>query len=462
MKVVKFGGSSLGDAKRIKIAAEIIRSDKTSRFVVLSAMQGVTNQLIEAALLASKGELLYKTIFESLKQLHLDTINQLVTNNESFTLKILIPMFEELEEILHGIELLQDCTPRTKDLVMSFGERLSCQIVSFYLSSIYDSVEYIDSRDIIKTDENFSSAAVLFEESNTLIVNRLANLSRTYIITGFIGSTLKGITTTFGRNGSDYTASIIGSALSVDSVEIWTDVDGVLSADPRIVPNAYVIPELSMEEASEMAYFGAKVIHPYTLHPLIEKKIPCWIKNTFNPSFSGSVIKDNCINHEPGTITAIASIDNVSSLNIIGSGLIGLPGMTSKIFLVFAKLGINIIMITQASSEHSLCVLCRTEDAHRAREQMETDLKESFQSHYLREIEIRDNLEIVAVIGDKMKGTPGISGRLFSALGNNKINIQAIAQGSSERNISFVIDSSDKKLAINAVHETFLRPKDIP
>lgn len=461
MKVMKFGGSSLGDSGRFILVAKILGNSNHNSVVVLSAMQGVTNQLIQAARTAAIGDPSYREILKQITLLHSQTLMELCGPEMNSSTDFIIPQMEELKDILHGIELLQECSPRTLDLVMSFGERLSCQIMDTYLNSIGLSSCYIDSRSIIRTDDTFNNANVLYNTTNSLIQQTFEQIRGIAIVTGFIASTEEGITTTLGRNGSDYTASILAAALCAEAVEIWTDVDGVLSADPRIVKEAFVIQELSLEEASEMAYFGAKVIHPFTLHPLVEKKIPCWIKNTFNPEFRGSRI--NCqegTSDKSRTITAIASIDDVSLINIIGSGIMRHPSVTARIFTLFSRHQINIIMITQASSEHSISILCRAFEAKMIIPLLKADLNDLFETNYLKTIELAENLEIVAVIGDQMKGTAGISGKLFNALGQKGVNIQAIAQGSSERNISFVIASADRELAINTVHQTFFNDKE--
>ncbi|MCK5737456.1 MAG: aspartate kinase, partial [Spirochaetaceae bacterium] len=260
--------------------------------------------------------------------------------------------------------------------------------------------------------------------------------------------------TTLGRNGSDYTASILGAALDADAVEIWTDVDGILTADPRIVPDAWVIDEISFQEAMELSFFGAEVIHPYTLIPVIEKNMPVFIKNTLNPSAPGTrIAKTAAPNNRP--ITGIASIDDISMITIEGGGMVGMPGIASRIFASMARTGANIIMITQASSEHSICLVCRREEAAIAAEGLEIDLSDILNSGIIRSIRLTNGLEIVAVIGDNMQGQLGLSGKLFSALGNAGVNILAIAQGSTELNISFVIKGEDKQQAIKAIHRTF-------
>jgi aspartokinase/homoserine dehydrogenase 1 len=275
------------------------------------------------------------------------------------------------------------------------------------------------------------------------------------VVTGFIASTTNGVTTTLGRNGSDYTASILGAALGAKSIEIWTDVDGVLSADPRCVDSAFVINELSIEEAMELSFFGAEVIHPYTMIPAVEDRIPIWIKNTMNPRVPGTIIAKNVKRHEH-PITGIASIENCSLINVEGGGMLGVPGVASRVFRALAGEEINIIMISQASSEHSICIVCRNPEADRAAKALEAELAWELEERTINQIEVLRDLEIIAIIGENMRGTPGISGRLFSSLGDAKVNVLAIAQGSSERNISFVIHGQDKKRALNAIHSAFL------
>lgn len=454
MKVLKFGGSSLADSNRISSAAKIISTSDKNKFIVLSAMKGFTNSLISAAEKAEAGDESYKSDVVEIESRTLAVISELWEQNPLDLIDTIETYLTELKEILQGISLVRECSARSKDLLSGFGERLNCTVVAAYLNSINVKAHYIDAREIIKTDDRHGSAIVNLEKSYNLINDKLSKLDGKLIITGFIASTDDGISTTLGRNGSDYTATIVARAMNVESCEIWTDVDGVLTADPRIVENAKVIDQLSLEEAFELSFFGAEVIHPSTLSPVAEKEIPVWIKNSKSPEVIGTMICGKCGSNRP--VTGIASIDKVSLINIEGKGMVGMSGCASSIFSSLADSGINIIMITQASSEHSISVLCREEEADIAVNSLKEDLSELIQQRVISNIDVVSNLEIVAVVGANMKGQIGLCGRIFSTLGDNKINILAIAQGSSEKNISFVIDGKDTKLALNSLHKEFL------
>ena len=458
MKVMKFGGSSLADSQRIKQTVSIIKNvEDQSVTVILSAMKGVTNLLIDAAEKAESGDPAYKNNMDEIRNKHFDCIDELFNKNapEQLT-KGIDQMLSELKDILHGVELVRECSLKTKDIIMSFGERMNCFQFASYMNSLDIKSDYIDARSIIKTDGNFGKGNVQFETSYKLIRERIELIGGSIgIVTGFIASDTSNRTTTLGRNGSDYTASIVGAALEAKTVEIWTDVDGVLTADPRIVENAYVIPQLSIQEAMELSYFGAEVIHPYTLIPTIDKKIPVFIKNTLNPTAQGTIISEKS-SKKDSIITGIASIDKVSLINIEGGGMVGIPGIASVIFNSLAEAGVNIIMITQASSEHSISILCRTEEVRAASDKLHKNLASDIESKKIQNIEIVDDLVIIAVIGENMIGTIGLSGKLFSAVAEANVNILAIAQGSSERNISFVIHEKDKNLALNEIHKKFI------
>ena len=458
MKVMKFGGSSLADSKRIQQTVSIITSVENQHVtVILSAMKGVTNLLIDAAEKAESGNINYLENIKEIHSIHHRCMSELFKEKIPEQLKNGIDqMLSELKDILHGVELVRECSLKTKDIIMSFGERMNCFQVASYMNYINIKSEYIDARSIVKTDSHFGKGNVNFETTFKLIRERIELIGNSIgIITGFIGSDKNNRTTTLGRNGSDYTASIIGAALDASEVEIWTDVDGVLTADPRIVENAYVIPRLSIQEAMELSYFGAEVIHPYTLIPTIDKKIPVYIRNTLNPKARGTIISEKSSNKDC-IITGLASIDKVSLINIEGGGMVGIPGVASLIFNSLAEAGVNIIMITQASSEHSISILCRTEEVQDASEKLHKNLAENIESRKIQNIEIVNDLVIIAVIGENMIGTVGISGKLFSAVAEAHVNILAIAQGSSERNISFVIHEKDKKQALKEIHKKFI------
>jgi len=461
MAVMKFGGSSLASPKRIQDVANIImarsQSDSTLPLIVLSAMKGVTDTLIDCAASAEKGNRRYLNTFTVMRERHQEAAKALVDemSRRRKLLTTINTVFDELADILHGIELVKECSPRTNDLVNGFGERLSTLLLSEHLKSRGVAAKAVDARHIIRTDDSYGRAIVDFSQSKALITQSLANRSDIAVVTGFIASTADGVSTTLGRNGSDYTASILGAALEEDMVEIWTDVDGVHTADPRVVPNSLVIDEISFQEAMELSYFGAEVIHPYTLIPVMDQDIPVYIKNTMNPATPGTKIA-RMVAPSNRTITGIASIDEISMVSIEGGGMMGMPGVASRIFSSMAASKANIIMITQASSEHSICLMCRNQDAKKAVERLQSDLYDAIETKMIRDIKLTTGLGIIAVIGDNMRGQVGLSGKLFSALGNAGVNILAIAQGSTELNISLVVENQHKKTAISAIHKAFI------
>lgn len=465
MTVLKFGGSSLSDADRIRAAAEIIieRYHRGRIACVLSAMKGVTNLLDEAAAAAEAGDEGHGEIVQRLRQNHFDTIDALELDEENLRPRESAEqLFGELRDVLHGVELVKECSPRIKDFILSFGERLSCTLMSSLLAGRGSAARMIDTRGVVITDDAFGGAAVDFPESYQRIVHAVEEDDEAIaVITGFIASTPEGITTTLGRNGSDYTASIVGAALNAQEIEIWTDVDGVYSADPRVVENAFVIPRISVHEAMELSYFGAEVIHPYTMVPAVEHEIPLRIKNSANPDAPGTEIVHHSVQSDR-TITGIASIPNVALINVEGGGMVGIPGMASRVFRALGSAGVNIIMISQASSEHSICIVCRDAQAKAALASLKSELSYELERKKIEEFQLMTDLEIVAIIGENMRGRPGISGRLFSALGDGEVNVLAIAQGSSEMNISFVIHREDQKRALRVVHSAFFPEQERP
>jgi bifunctional aspartokinase / homoserine dehydrogenase 1 len=467
MTILKFGGSSVADGERIRGVTDVVAAAaRDGRVgVVLSAMKGVTDLLIAAARRAEEGSEGHKEVLERIRAQHFTAVRLLFpAPDQASVITPLQLMFNELEEILHGVELLKECSARTMDLVMSFGERLSCVLCAAYMRVRGIPAEVVDAREMIVTDECFGSAAVSFPKSYPRIQARLSGVDGVPVIPGFIASTEKGVTTTLGRNGSDYTASIIGAGVTADLIDIWTDVDGVLSADPRLVPEAFVIPTLSYEEAMELSYFGAKVIHPYSMIPAVEKGIPIRIKNSLNPSAPGTMIGQAgagatacsaaaAVRHP---ITGIATIEGISLVNIEGGGMIGIPGIAARILGALAREGINIIMISQASSEHTICLVFRTREAERALGALSRELALELETRRIQNFQLVRDLLVVSVIGENMRGSPGIAGRLFSAMGEAGINILVIAQGSSERNISFVIEEKNHTLALRTIHKAFL------
>jgi len=459
MVVQKFGGSSVEDAGKIKEVAKIALEHRIDGkiAIVLSAMKGCTDLLLQAARDAESGKESYKTALATLEKRHLAAAAELTSGPAYEDLHRAIEgQLKDLRDILHGVELVKECSKRSLDLIAGFGERLNCQLMAGYLNAAGHEAHYIDaSKNFIITNDNHGAADVDFDATYRTVEARIKPLGGVMVITGFVASTAEGRPTTLGRNGSDYTASLVGAAIRADAVEIWKDVDGVLTADPRFVKGTLVLDEISMEEAMELSYFGAKVIHPSTMLPLLERGINLRIKNTLDPSVKGTLIKSNPKPH-PYPITGIASITGAALINIEGSGMIGIPGFASRVFGALARVGVNVIMISQASSEHSICIVCRDAEAQTAMAALRAELKSEHDAKKLKDCELILDLEVIAVIGENMRGKPGITGKLFSCLGEKNVNVLAIAQGSSERNISFVIESKDRELALNTVHTAFL------
>ena len=457
---MKFGGSSIRDADRISRAAAIVADSAAEGrpIVVVSALGGITDALEEAANRAAAGDPSYEYRVEEVERRHYDSIDALIPDQEGRRIAGTIQeLVSELADILHGVELVRECSPRTRDLILSFGERMSALVFAGRLGAIGRAATAVDARDIVISDNKHGNAAVDFHETRTRVAQRLPEMTELAVITGFIASTQEGVTTTLGRNGSDYTASLVAAALGASIIEIWTDVDGVLSADPRYVPEAFVLDEITFQEAMELSYFGAKVIHPYTMIPAVEHEIPVRIRNTSAPEGPGTWIVAERSAGGARIATGIASVENVALINVEGGGMIGLPGVASKVFTALANAGVNIIMISQASSEHSICVVCRQEQASAAVAGLRIELASELDAKKIQEFELIEDLEIVAVIGERMRGTPGISARVFGALGDEKINVLAIAQGSSEMNISFVVHGDDRERTLQTVHRAFFK-----
>ncbi|HEY0056107.1 MAG TPA: bifunctional aspartate kinase/homoserine dehydrogenase I [Pedobacter sp.] len=458
MKVLKFGGTSVGSVESIRTLIDILKREKSERqspVVVLSAMSGVTNLLVSTADRAAKGEDVSRFITE-LENRHFDVVKALLEvprQNPVFTkLKL---YFNQLEDLLQGISSLQELTPKTRDLVLSFGERCSTFMVTKIAEQHLGEAIFADASELIKTDSSYGNARIQTEVSEMLTRNFYEeNRGKLIFVTGFIASNDEGKITTLGRGGSDYTAAIIGSALNAEEIEIWTDVNGMMTADPRMVKKAFPLKELSYTEAMELSYFGAKVIYPPTMIPAFLKKIPIVIRNTFEPDFEGTVIRHNC-READHPIKGISSINEISVLNLQGSGMVGKAGFSGRLFSLLSREQINIILITQSSSEHSITFAVHPADAVRAKQLIEQEFELELEAKKIECPEIEDNLAALAIVGENMKQTPGISGTLFHALGRNGVNVRAIAQGSSEYNISVIISRSDLEKALNAVHDAF-------
>lgn len=458
MKVLKFGGSSVGNVERIREVMDIIAASKEKNgriAVVFSAFQGVTDSLITIGTTATTGGTGYVKALEELRERHLQVVNELIGVKErSRVLARVMMEFRGLADIVHGVSLTGEVTARCMDSIMSYGERLSAYIICEALIQRGVDARFTDSRSLIIANGSFGAGLVDFEVTNRNIREHFLGNGQVNIITGFIASAPNGETITLGRGGSDYTASIIGAAMEVAEIEIWTDVDGVMSADPRKVKEAFPIESLSYEEAMEMSHFGAKVIYPPTMLPAMERGIPIRIMNTLNPGFKGSLIGRRN-GDEMFEIKGISSIDRIAVLLIQGSGMVGVTGISKRIFTALAQVDVNVVLISQASSEHSVCIAVMPENAAKAAKSLDYEFRFEIQMGLVSSVDIREGLSIITVVGSQMKNTPGSAGKIFGALGANRINIVAIAQGSSELNISAVIESRDLERALRVIHNSY-------
>jgi bifunctional aspartokinase / homoserine dehydrogenase 1 len=459
MRVLKFGGSSVANAGNINKIVSILkeRIQKEKLVVVVSALGGITDTLIDTVTLASKGDETYKDELHKIESRHLEMVKELIPiSQQSRLLSLVKKHCNEIEDICNGVFLLQELTSRTMDRVMSYGELLSSQIISAKFQSEGFENKWVDARKIIVTNSHYEHAVVDFELTNEKIQNYFSNSEESFfLVPGFIASDTNGITTTLGRGGSDYTASIIAAALDASALEIWTDVSGMMTADPRLVSTAKIIPHILYREAMELSHFGAKVVYPPTIQPVMRKNIPVWVKSTFAPEDFGTLIENNTSVKNDTSIRGISSINKIALLSLEGSGMAGIPGFSKRLFETLANEEINVILITQSSSEHSICVAI--EEASAAKAKLAVDNAFGFEIERLKvePLFVENDLAIIALVGDKMKSHPGVSGKMFSALGRNGINVRAISQGSSERNISAVIATKDVKKAVNVLHEEF-------
>ena len=459
MQVLKFGGTSVANAENIKRVAGIIGSavlkDKT--VVVVSALGGVTDMLLQCGATAAKADPSYKQLLQEITQRHIIAIKDLLpVTTQSSILSQIMQQCNEIEDVCNGVFLLKELSPRTKDKIVSYGELLSSQIIAAYLSCGDTKNAWVDARKLIITDSSFTKANVDFDLTNKNIKAYFtASTEQLFIVPGFVAADTDGHATTLGRGGSDFTAAIFGASLNAKLVEIWTDVSGMMTADPRLVPNAKPISSISYHEAMELSHFGAKVIYPPTIQPLLHKNIEVWIKNTFAPEDHGTVIQSVAQQVNGNIIRGISSINRISLLSLEGSSMVGIPGFSKRLFEALANNSINVILITQASSEHSICVGVDEANADKAKLAVDKAFDYEIESGKVNPLIVEKNLAIVALVGDNMKSHPGTSGKMFGALGRNGVNVRAIAQGSSERNISAVIASEDVKKAINVLHEEF-------
>lgn len=459
MKILKFGGTSVAHAENILKVVAILKNqiqNEPRLIVVVSAMGGITDLLLAAAENAADKKTEYKAFFETVEFRHFEAIRELIPIvAQSAIISHTKRTLNHLETLLDGCFLLGELSKRTKDGIISFGELLSSYIITEALKVQGLKAVLHDSRKLIQTNDHFGKAVVDFEVSNILIKQSLATVDTPLVVVpGFIACTQDGHTTTLGRGGSDYTAAILAAALQADLLEIWTDVSGMYTANPKLVKHAYPITDITYQEAMELSHFGAKVLYPPTIQPVFNSKIPIAIKNTFAPLATGTLITEYG-NPKSNPIKGITHIDKITLLTIEGSGIIGVSGTSKRIFEALGNKNISVIFITQASSEYSICIGISDADTTEAKKALDTVFAFEISQFKITPCAIESGLSIIAVVGENMKNYQGLSGSVFSTLGRNNINVRAIAQGASERNISAVIQSSDAKKAINSLHEKF-------
>jgi aspartokinase/homoserine dehydrogenase 1 len=458
MQVLKFGGSSVANAENIEKVAKVIeqKSTEDTTVVVVSALGGITDTLLDCGNLASEGNDDYKEKLKAAEQRHIDVAKALMpVVHQSRSISNIKQQFNEIEDICKGVALLRELSTATKDRLAGFGELLSSQIITERLISGNSDAAWKDAREIITTDSNYTFATVDFDTTNKRIKDYFEKSRHLItIVPGFIAANHTGKPTTLGRGGSDYTAAIIAAALNANKVEIWTDVSGMMTADPRLVTAAKNIKRISYQEAMELSHFGAKVIYPPTILPVMKKGIPAWIKNTFEPEAEGTLI-ENVSSRIMKILSEAFPVLIMSVTNLEGTGMVGIPGFSKRLFEALASTKVNVILITQASSEHSICVGIEAKNMDVAKNAIDEAFSHEMTIGILDPLVVEKDLSIVALVGDNMKNHPGISGKMFGALGRNGINVRAIAQGSSEKNISTVISRNDVKKAINVLHEEF-------
>jgi aspartate kinase len=460
--VMKFGGTSVGSAERIAQAADLaVRSAKEGHKVVVvtSAMSGVTNKLIAAAQ-SAVGGFYHKTVSDDLHEPHRQAIHMLAPNDASRrreAIEMVRQRIERFETLCKGLTMVRELTPRTLDAISGLGEMMCAPILSCAIAERGLASRSIEATELIVTDDQFGQAEPLMDDTRRRTRDKLTPLlehGEIPVITGFVAATKEGAQTTLGRGGSDYTASIIGAALDADEVWIWTDVDGVMTANPTEVPEARTIREISYSEASELAYYGAKVLHHKTILPVYRQGIPIRILNSFSPENSGTRIS---VDGRPSArgVKAVTSIRHVSLITISGKGMQGIPGIAAKALAAVAAERANVLMIAQASSENNICFVINSSEVARVVRTLRSALEFDLMLGHIEDVSAYDSIAIVAVVGDRMQGTPGIAGKVFAALGDSGVNVIAISQGSSERNISLIVAEADAAEAVRAIHLAF-------
>lgn len=452
MKVLKFGGSSVGSKESILNLKGIVESQSDDVIVVVSALGGITDRLINTAKLAAKGDKQYEEELSLMLKRHEQMIRDVIeVKRRRRANKHVRQLFDELSDIMHGLFLLHDLSEKTLDTIMSYGERLSTQIVV----ELIDDIKLFDARNFIKTEHKSPTHAIDSNLTYQLIQDTFKELPHRSLVPGFISSdALTGEVSNLGRGGSDYTASLLAAALNAECLEIWTDVDGFMTADPRVISNAYTIESLSYVEAMELCNFGAKVVYPPTIYPVCSKNIPILIKNTFNPQGKGTIILKELL-ESTKTIKGISSINDTALITIRGLGMVGVIGVNHRIFKTFAESGISVFLVSQASSENSTSIGVRNRDADLACELLNREFRREIELGAIFHITAETGLATVAVVGENMRQNPGIAGKLFGVLGRNGINVIACAQGASETNISFVVESNSLRKSLNVIHDSF-------
>ena len=458
MKVLKFGGTSVGSAENIQKVKEILLAQDDDVIVVVSALGGITDKILSAAKMAAIGTGYFQAELTEINTRHFETVDKLFSGSNQTEVKSkTLVLLNELERIIQGVSLIGELTPKTLDKIVGFGERLSSLIISEFIPM----AQWFDSSKLIRTNSDFGKALVDFELTNTQIRNAFDAFSGIAIVPGFISGNESGEYTTLGRGGSDYTGAIMAAAVDASSLEIWTDVNGFMTADPRVISKAYTIKTLSYSEAMELSHFGAKVIYPPTILPVYQKGIPVRIKNTLEPESEGTLITKSKLNGKDLPIKGISSISNITLITIQGLGMVGVTGISARLFGALAKQNINVILISQASSENSISFAIDSNSTSKADLAIRQEFEKEIHLDQINKITIEDNLAIVAIVGENMKHATGVAGKLFQTIGRNGINIIAIAQGASELNISWVVKVSDLRKTLNVVHESFFLSENV-
>ena len=455
MKVLKFGGTSVGSVESILSLKDIVENEsgKQPIVVVVSALGGITDKLLATAQLALNGNDGYVNEFDAMVARHHQMIGTIITDEDKRTslLGTIDSLFDQLKSIYYGVYLIHDLSEKTQDAIVSYGERLSSNIVA----ALINGAKLFDSRDFIKTEYKNHKHTLDSEATNRLVCDTFKELPRISIVPGFISRDKRtGETTNLGRGGSDYTAAIIAAALDAEVLEIWTDVDGFMTADPKVIPSAYTINELSYKEAMELCNFGAKVVYPPTIYPVCVKNIPIKVKNTFNPDSQGTIIKEK-IHNDQKVIKGISSISGTTLITVTGLSMVGVIGVNRRIFTALAVNGISVFLVSQASSENSTSIAVKDSDSGKAVEVLNEEFAKEIETGAMFPMHAESGLATIAIVGENMKHTPGIAGKLFGTLGRSGINVIACAQGAFETNISFVVDGKNLRKSLNVLHDSF-------